>query len=680
MNAAEGLVIAVYGAWGSGKTSLLNFLLHYLREKAEDEQPIYIPFNPWWFSGHEDLTRSFFNQLQSKFSRKNTIKKLRNRIADFADIVSKVPLPYAKAGEAVEKMVRVRKKDIAELKAEIADLLKEQERPILVFIDDIDRLTAEEIRQLFRVVKAIADFPNIIYVLLFDKSVVIEALKQVQNVLGEDYLEKIVQVPFELPLPDKVALRRLLFESLEQITGALPAGLFDPNYWNNVYFDGIDHFINTPRDVVRLTNTISVTYPAVKGEVNPVDFIGVEALRVFCNTAYEMMRTNIDKFTGHPADGDLARGESRTSHLQLFHETWIQQVPETDREPIKSLLCRLFPRFESFWGMTKTNYRADFEIYWRKQLRVCSPDIAPIYFRLAIPEGNISNADMQAILSLTNDEGAFSARLVDLANQKRFDGTTRVRAFLEWFPYYIDEDVSFDRTSSIIQAFCNVGDQLLKPEDENPNHWFLRTTDSIVRIVGHLLLPLDETQRFTLLREATIQGKAVSTIVWIVAKLGDDHGKHNPDQAKPQEQRFVSVEHLEELEGIALEKIRDASENHALLQTPQLAGVLYSWERWSNEEEVKQWVANLSKDTDLATLLESFLNKQSSFSISDVAPRTDYILDMRWFERHLNPQEIIDRVRTLLAGSELTEMQRLAAKQFVQQYEMRQRGGNQDNP
>src|SRR6266568_1036769 len=121
MNAVEGLVIAVYGSWGSGKTSVLNFLLHYLREKPKDEQPIYIPFNPWWFSGHEDLTRSFFNQLQSKLSgTKNPIKKLRNHIADLADIVSKVPIPYAQAGEAVGKAVRVRKKDVTELKEEIS--------------------------------------------------------------------------------------------------------------------------------------------------------------------------------------------------------------------------------------------------------------------------------------------------------------------------------------------------------------------------------------------------------------------------------------------------------------------------------------------------------------------------------------------------------------------------------
>ena len=51
----EGFVIAVYGPWGSGKSTLLNFLIYYLEQKSEDVQPIIVPFNPWWFSGQEDL-------------------------------------------------------------------------------------------------------------------------------------------------------------------------------------------------------------------------------------------------------------------------------------------------------------------------------------------------------------------------------------------------------------------------------------------------------------------------------------------------------------------------------------------------------------------------------------------------------------------------------------------------
>ena len=124
---------------------------------------------------------------------------------------------------------------------------------ILVMIDDIDRLTADEIRQLYRVIKSVADFPNVIYLLAFDKRVVINALEKTQDIpgAGEEYLEKIVQTPFELPIPDKNSLRSLLFEKLNLILTDTPEELFDKRYWLNVYFQGIDHFITTPRDVIR---------------------------------------------------------------------------------------------------------------------------------------------------------------------------------------------------------------------------------------------------------------------------------------------------------------------------------------------------------------------------------------------------------------------------------------------
>jgi predicted KAP-like P-loop ATPase len=65
MSPPDGFVMAVYGPWGSGKSTLLNFIVHYLEQKPESEQPIIVPFNPWWFSGQEDLTKRFFGQLQA---------------------------------------------------------------------------------------------------------------------------------------------------------------------------------------------------------------------------------------------------------------------------------------------------------------------------------------------------------------------------------------------------------------------------------------------------------------------------------------------------------------------------------------------------------------------------------------------------------------------------------------
>jgi len=666
----EGLVVAIYGPWGSGKTTLLNFVVHYLQQKPESERPIIVQFNPWWFSGHEDLTRYFFDRLQVVLSK--VTEKLRKKVAVFAKLISEASIPYASiGGKIVAKLLK--DKDLFELKTEIADALKGQQKRILVIIDDIDRLISDEIKQLFCVIKAVADFPNVVYLLAFDKKVVIKALEQIQNLPGEEYLEKIVQVPFELPLPDKVSLRNLLFERLDAILAGTPKELFDKSYFVNVYFDGIDHWINTPRDIVRLTNTLSVTYPATKGEVNPVDFIAIETLRVFCPLVYDIIRRNPEAFTGH------ANTTDNMEDIKSFHNSWIKQVQVEDREPIKRLLMRIFPKLEAVWR--NTYHGADWESTWRKQLRVCSADIFPIYFRLAIPEGSISNTEMKAVLNLASDAKAFGAKLVELANQKRPDGTTRVCAFLERLEDYTKKEIPQDCIPSILQALFDVGDQLLRPEDELRGMFGFGNDIRIGRIIWQLLSRLEEPERFEVLKEAMSNGKAISTIVKEVATLGQQHGKYGAKQPEPEENRLISAQHLQELEKIALEKVRNAAQQDILLQAPELPSILYRWRDWAGEKEVKQWVQKvITNDKGLVKLLEKFLQKTFIQSSSDRVGRVVYRLDPQWLRPFLEPSSIIDRIRGLAETSRLTEKQKMAIRLFIQEYEKEQRGMGPNDP
>ena len=46
----EGLVLALYGPWGSGKSTVLSYVRHFLEQRPEAEQPAIVTFNPWWFS------------------------------------------------------------------------------------------------------------------------------------------------------------------------------------------------------------------------------------------------------------------------------------------------------------------------------------------------------------------------------------------------------------------------------------------------------------------------------------------------------------------------------------------------------------------------------------------------------------------------------------------------------
>ena len=223
--------------------------------------------------------------------------------------------------------------------------LNQQARHILVIIDDIDRLTSAEIRQIFRVVKAVADFPNVTYLMAFDKHVVTRSLDELQGGFGEDYLEKIVQVPFDLPLVDRLSIRSFFFERLNSVLAGVESKDFDEVYWGNVFLEGVDKLIETPRDVVQLTNTLAITFRAVAGEVNPVDFIAIESLRIFCPEVYSSVRNNREMFCGH--------GTKPNEELSKFHNEWLERL-RTNRPlleaPVKDMLKRLFPKLVGIWG------------------------------------------------------------------------------------------------------------------------------------------------------------------------------------------------------------------------------------------------------------------------------------------------------------------------------------------
>lgn len=79
----DGLVLALYGPWGSGKPTVLSYVRHFLELRPETEQPVIVTFNPWWFSGQENLARAFLGQLQAVLPAKSEkFKKLGDLLAD----------------------------------------------------------------------------------------------------------------------------------------------------------------------------------------------------------------------------------------------------------------------------------------------------------------------------------------------------------------------------------------------------------------------------------------------------------------------------------------------------------------------------------------------------------------------------------------------------------------------
>lgn len=691
----DGLVMAVYAPWGSGKTTLLNFIEFYIEQASEqepEEQPVIVRFNPWWFSGDENLARHFFDQLQAVLDSKEARfgKDVRERLAGFSSAVAEFPLtklisdlspllgaklPAEQFAKGMANLLKAQPKDVVSLKEALSEALHKQSKKILVIIDDIDRLTAEEVRQLFRVVKAVADFPNIVYLLAFDKRVAVSALSSTQGMKGEQYLEKIVQVPFELPLPERASLRQMLLEGLDR---ALASGTdvkstdvtFDQENWAKLYLNGIDPFIKTPRDVVRLVNSLSVTYPAVVGEVDPAEFVAIEALRIFQPEVYDIVRRNEGMFAGHT---DIGRYTAGKKQLTEFHEAWLKEIAEPSREAVKELLSELFPRFEFVWR--NVGYGGEWDGKWRQALRICSPSIFPVFFRLAVSQGEISHRTMQSILALTENVEGFRAALEAASQERRQDGTTQARQILERLQDYTKETIPAANIHPILHALADSGDALVTTDTTRLGFFDLGIDVLIGRLFFQLLRRLPEPDRFDLLSDIFSEGTAVGTIVHEVAVFGQQHGKYGSP-----EERFLSLEHLKKLEDIAVQQIRRAAADGRLIDARQLVGLLYRWQEWTNEDEPRAWATEQAQtDTGLALFLERALTFTYSQGMNDVTLRKQPRLDPKVIEPFLDVSAIMSRVCSIASSAQFSKDQRTAAAQLAKEYDMRETGQDPDN-
>jgi predicted KAP-like P-loop ATPase len=677
---SDGIVLALYGPWGSGKSTVLAYVEHELDRAPAAERPVVVSFNPWWFSGQEHLAKAFLGQLQAVLPAKyKGFEKVGNMLAEFsgalggiAEVAGKsygIPF-FGKAVEAGAKRLATKPKDVPALKKALSSLLLEQKKRVLVVIDDIDRLAPDEVRQLFTVIKALADFPYVTYLLAFDREVAATAIGEQTGLPGDRYLEKIIQVPFELPRVDKTILRQALFTKLDAVMADTPTGRFDSTHWANVFHSGLDPLFTVPRDIVRLTNALSVTYPAVVGEVNPVDFIAIECLRVFLPEVYDTIRTSSDEFVGYRAPGDGHEKQRATA----FHDAWLSKVSEPLRNSIKDLLQRLFPRLESVWS--NMHYSADSMQRWRRELRVCVPDTFLAYFRLSLPEGAVSRADLEALLAVAQDPEALAAALRTAATQKTATGVSKARGLLERLMDHVPEQLNAEHAQPIVSALLDVGDDLLMSTDKMRGEFDFGNESRVTRIAYHLLKKVDPHQRAPLLLRALNQGQAIRCSQYLCGALIDEAEK----AAKGEGDALLSSVDAESLKVAWRQRVSQLSRAAQFIDRPGLARLLSGWRHWGGEDEAKVWwTAASSSDQGLLKLVSAFSSEATSQTFGDYAVRVHLRVNPKGIAPYGDIDEIYARIATLLKAGAIPEPLAPHAKQFMLECERMKAGKDPDS-
>jgi predicted KAP-like P-loop ATPase len=388
----KSLIIGIYGKWGEGKTSVMNFVQQELPEET-----VVVNFNPWMFSDEPHLLRSFFSSISKQLGAKEkTIKeKMGGLLSEYGGAIGSLTQFAGFGTEGLEKLGdKLKETSIEEVKKRVDDLIIQSGKNIVVFVDDIDRLDVQEIQYVFKLVKLVGDFPRTAYVLSFDDEMVSAALAPKyggdNKSAGYNFLEKIIQVPLKIPKASKKALSNYTIGLINDVLKNVSVELSKDEVhdflevFNTTFLPVIDN----PRLGVRYANTLMFSLPLLKGEVNMSNLIIVEGLKIFYPTLYDFMRSNGDLFLER-TDNDYSHFDLQSKKIEMKTEidSSISIYDSKKQKNIIGMLEQLFPQLKNIYS--NSGYGDDWYIIWTNEKKICSKRYFERYFSYSVQEGDI---------------------------------------------------------------------------------------------------------------------------------------------------------------------------------------------------------------------------------------------------------------------------------------------------
>ncbi|MDB5439955.1 MAG: NTPase [Caulobacteraceae bacterium] len=302
---AGSFVLGLEGRWGSGKSTILNYLRIGLKAALQADRQFLIDFDPWWLEEDKDIIAALLGAVVDALPRTEA-GKAATALGKLVSAAGGLPegieaaLKLSKRTEAIGEVLGAARqaggdlgklltaaKPVRKLRDEVATAFAEKGFQFVVLIDDLDRLAPEKAIRVMNAIKSVADLPGFVYVLAYDPLALGNILQSYRPPLGADYFEKIVNV--SVTVPPVTYSQMAAF-----IAGLLRPELRDPLAASTAHQKALVAMLEAPRDAIRLANAANFWGGTKISELHPPDFLLLEAIRLSRPTAYEGIRRTSD--------------------------------------------------------------------------------------------------------------------------------------------------------------------------------------------------------------------------------------------------------------------------------------------------------------------------------------------------------------------------------------------------
>lgn len=334
-------IMALIGKWGCGKTSIINML----KEEFNDSDEINIgSFEPWKYDNKLSLFKGFykyifkvFGENYGYFNYKDLFKKYENLIFNLIEKNTNITLNGFLDND---------NNDVETIKKGINDYIAFNDKKIVVIIDDIDRLDKDQILLVFKTVKTIFNFNNLIYILCYDEERINKIFERELKIDG-NYINKIIQNKINMPIIENKKIKEISIASIENLLNHYKITDYDKDRFNKVMPLIFADFKDI-REVIRFINTISISLKSFNIlQLDIIDYITLEYIKFSDTKLYNSIYTNYNYYISEDSNYNNGYEYRYARTFNVEAKEYFDDIFK-DKKNMIELLSNIFPSVEKY--------------------------------------------------------------------------------------------------------------------------------------------------------------------------------------------------------------------------------------------------------------------------------------------------------------------------------------------